>query len=105
MLEQVGRALKEGIVNSCRAIGARAATLLYQEPWGWRVSLRSLADDVDVPGSQAPRRRWPPARRQLIGEAEREALDASRCSVPVASFSVPSAQEMSGRQPDSPAFS
>lgn len=51
MLERCGatRAEGEGIVNFLAGtIGARAAALLYQEPWGWRVSLRSLADDVDV---------------------------------------------------------
>lgn len=39
----------EGIVNFLAGtIGARASALLHQEPWGWRVSMRSLADDVDV---------------------------------------------------------
>lgn len=39
----------EGIVNFLAGtIGARASALLYQESWGWRVSMRSLADDVDV---------------------------------------------------------
>ncbi|RIK42862.1 MAG: bifunctional oligoribonuclease/PAP phosphatase NrnA [Chloroflexi bacterium] len=51
MLAKTGatRAEGEGIVNFLAgALGARAACLLYLEPWGWRVSLRSLADDVDV---------------------------------------------------------
>jgi bifunctional oligoribonuclease and PAP phosphatase NrnA len=39
----------EGIVNFLAGTkGARAAALLYQKPDGWRVSLRSLADDVNV---------------------------------------------------------
>lgn len=39
----------EGIVNFLAGtIGSRASALLYLEPWGWRVSMRSLADDVDV---------------------------------------------------------
>jgi phosphoesterase RecJ-like protein len=79
MLERSGasRAEGEGIVNFLAgAIGARAAALLYQEEWGWRVSMRSLAGDVDVAqlakrhgGGGHPRAagcRLPP------GEAERE---------------------------------
>lgn len=39
----------EGIVNFLAGtIGARAAALLYQESWGWRVSMRSISDDVNV---------------------------------------------------------
>lgn len=39
----------EGIVNFLAGtIGARASALLYQESWGWRVSMRSISDDVDV---------------------------------------------------------
>lgn len=39
----------EGIVNFLAGtIGARASALLYRENWGWRVSMRSIADDVDV---------------------------------------------------------
>ncbi|HUG15208.1 MAG TPA: bifunctional oligoribonuclease/PAP phosphatase NrnA [Thermomicrobiales bacterium] len=39
----------EGIVNFLAGtIGARASALLHEEPWGWRVSMRSIADDVDV---------------------------------------------------------
>ncbi|HYI14508.1 MAG TPA: bifunctional oligoribonuclease/PAP phosphatase NrnA, partial [Thermomicrobiales bacterium] len=51
MLERTGadRTEAEGIVNFLAGtIGARASALLYQESWGWRVSMRSLADDVDV---------------------------------------------------------
>ncbi|MEX2315162.1 MAG: bifunctional oligoribonuclease/PAP phosphatase NrnA [Thermomicrobiales bacterium] len=51
MLErtEADRAEAEGIVNFLAGtIGARAAAILYQEPWGWRVSMRSIADDVDV---------------------------------------------------------
>lgn len=51
MLERTGstRAEAEGIVNFLAgAIGSRAAAMLYQEPWGWRVSLRSRTNDVDV---------------------------------------------------------
>jgi phosphoesterase RecJ-like protein len=51
MLERSGatRSEGEGIVNFLAGtIGARAAALLYEEPWGWRVSLRSIFDDVDV---------------------------------------------------------
>jgi phosphoesterase RecJ-like protein len=51
MLERSGadRTEAEGIVNFLAGtIGARASALLYQESWGWRVSMRSLADDVDV---------------------------------------------------------
>jgi bifunctional oligoribonuclease and PAP phosphatase NrnA len=39
----------EGIVNFLAGTrGARAAALLYQKSDGWRVSLRSLAEEVDV---------------------------------------------------------
>lgn len=51
MLERsaADRTEAEGIVNFLAGtIGARAAALLYQESWGWRVSMRTLADDVDV---------------------------------------------------------
>jgi phosphoesterase RecJ-like protein len=51
MLERTGadRSEAEGIVNFLAGtIGARASALLYQESWGWRVSMRSLADDVNV---------------------------------------------------------
>jgi phosphoesterase RecJ-like protein len=51
MLARAGadRTEAEGIVNFLAGtIGARAAALLYQESWGWRVSMRSLAEDVDV---------------------------------------------------------
>lgn len=51
MLDRVGanRAEAEGLVNFLAGtIGARASALLYLEPWGWRVSMRTLADDVDV---------------------------------------------------------
>ena len=51
MLErsQAARAEAEGVVNFLAGvIGARAGALVYEETWGWRVSLRSLALDVDV---------------------------------------------------------
>jgi bifunctional oligoribonuclease and PAP phosphatase NrnA len=51
MLERTGadRTEAEGIVNFLAGtIGARASALLYHEPWGWRVSMRSISDDVDV---------------------------------------------------------
>jgi phosphoesterase RecJ-like protein len=51
MLERAGadRSEAEGIVNFLAGtIGARASAMLYEEPWGWRVSMRTLADDVDV---------------------------------------------------------
>lgn len=51
MLQRSGadRAEAEGIVNFLAGvIGARAGALLYQEQWGWRVSLRSLSEDVNV---------------------------------------------------------
>lgn len=51
MLERTGadRSEAEGIVNFLAGtIGARASALLYEESWGWRVSMRSLADDVNV---------------------------------------------------------
>jgi bifunctional oligoribonuclease and PAP phosphatase NrnA len=51
MLEESGASPSEGegIVNFLAGtIGARVAALLYQEPEGWRVSLRSLDEDVDV---------------------------------------------------------
>lgn len=39
----------EGIVNFLAGTeGARAAAMLYRKPDGWRVSMRSLTDDVDV---------------------------------------------------------
>jgi bifunctional oligoribonuclease and PAP phosphatase NrnA len=39
----------EGIVNFLAGTrGARAAAMLYRKPDGWRVSMRSLGDDVDV---------------------------------------------------------
>jgi phosphoesterase RecJ-like protein len=84
MLERSGatRAEGEGIVNFLAgAIGARAAVLLYEESWGWRASLRTLADDVDVAelaqqfgGGGHPRAA---GCRVPKGEAERERfLDA-----------------------------
>lgn len=51
MLTRTGadRTEAEGIVNFLAGtIGSRAAALLYHETWGWRVSMRTLADDVDV---------------------------------------------------------
>jgi phosphoesterase RecJ-like protein len=46
---EADRSEAEGIVNFLAGtIGARASALLYQESWGWRVSMRSLADDVNV---------------------------------------------------------
>jgi phosphoesterase RecJ-like protein len=46
---EADRAEAEGIVNFLAGtIGARAAAILYKESWGWRVSMRSIADDVDV---------------------------------------------------------
>lgn len=43
------RSEAEGLVNFLAGtIGARASALLYLEPWGWRVSMRTLADDVNV---------------------------------------------------------
>jgi phosphoesterase RecJ-like protein len=51
MLERssASRPEAEGVVNFLAGvIGARAGALLYEESWGWRVSLRSLALDVDV---------------------------------------------------------
>jgi len=39
----------EGLVNFLAGTeGSRAAAILYEDPNGWRVSLRSLPDDVDV---------------------------------------------------------
>lgn len=39
----------EGIVNFLAGTeGARAAAMLYRKPDGWRISMRSLGDDVDV---------------------------------------------------------
>ena len=39
----------EGIVNFLSGtVGSRAAAMLYQTENGWRVSMRSLSDDVDV---------------------------------------------------------
>lgn len=39
----------EGIVNFLAGTeGARAAAMLYRKPDGWRVSMRSLGDEVDV---------------------------------------------------------
>ena len=51
MIERAGaeRAEAEGLVNFLAGVvGARASALLYQEEDGWRVSMRSLADDVSV---------------------------------------------------------
>jgi bifunctional oligoribonuclease and PAP phosphatase NrnA len=51
MLEHAGADASEaeGIVNFLAGTqGARAAAMLYRKPDGWRVSLRSLTDDVDV---------------------------------------------------------
>lgn len=51
MLERANadRSEAEGLVNFLAGtIGARASALLYHEPWGWRVSMRTLADDVNV---------------------------------------------------------
>lgn len=51
MLERTGahRSEAEGIVNFLAGtLGARAAALIYEEPWGYRVSMRTLAEDVDV---------------------------------------------------------
>jgi bifunctional oligoribonuclease and PAP phosphatase NrnA len=51
MLEESGASSSEGegIVNFLAGTtGARVAALLYEEPEGWRVSLRSLDEDVDV---------------------------------------------------------
>jgi phosphoesterase RecJ-like protein len=39
----------EGVINFLAGIkGAKIAILFYRQPDGWRVSLRSIADDVDV---------------------------------------------------------
>ena len=39
----------EGLVNFLAGTeGSRAAAILYEDPNGWRVSLRSLPEDVDV---------------------------------------------------------
>jgi bifunctional oligoribonuclease and PAP phosphatase NrnA len=51
MLERSGadESEAEGIVNFLAGTkGARAAAMLYLKPDGWRASLRSLTDDVDV---------------------------------------------------------
>jgi phosphoesterase RecJ-like protein len=51
MLERAGadRTEAEGLVNFLAGTnGARAAALLYKEPAGWRVSMRSLTQDVNV---------------------------------------------------------
>jgi phosphoesterase RecJ-like protein len=51
MLEQSGAlaAEGEGIVNFIAGTReARASVLLYQNPSGWRASLRAIADNVDV---------------------------------------------------------
>lgn len=51
MLERsaADRSEAEGLVNFLAGtLGARASALLYLEPWGWRVSMRTLADDVNV---------------------------------------------------------
>lgn len=51
MLERTGahRSEAEGIVNFLAGtLGARAAALIYEESWGYRVSMRTLAEDVDV---------------------------------------------------------
>jgi len=46
---EADRAEAEGIVNFLAGtVGARASAILYQESWGWRVSMRSLAEDIDV---------------------------------------------------------
>lgn len=46
---EADRAEAEGIVNFLAGtIGARAAALLYEESWGWRVSMRSISDEVNV---------------------------------------------------------
>ena len=51
MLEESGadESEAEGIVNFLAGTrGARAAAMLYRKPDGWRVSMRSLTEDVDV---------------------------------------------------------
>jgi phosphoesterase RecJ-like protein len=51
MLKRAGadRTEAEGLVNFLAGtVGARAAALLYEEPSGWRVSMRSLTPDVNV---------------------------------------------------------
>jgi phosphoesterase RecJ-like protein len=51
MLDRAGAEMSEaeGFVNFITgAIGAFAAALLYKEETGWRVSLRSIRDDVNV---------------------------------------------------------
>jgi bifunctional oligoribonuclease and PAP phosphatase NrnA len=51
MLDRAGadESEAEGIVNFLAGTqGARAAAMLYRKPDGWRVSLRSITDDVDV---------------------------------------------------------
>jgi bifunctional oligoribonuclease and PAP phosphatase NrnA len=51
MLEDAGadESEAEGIVNFLAGTrGARAAAMLYCKPDGWRVSMRSITDDVDV---------------------------------------------------------
>jgi bifunctional oligoribonuclease and PAP phosphatase NrnA len=46
---QATAAEAEGLINFLAGtIGARAAALAYEEPGGWRVSLRSVHDAVDV---------------------------------------------------------
>lgn len=46
---EADRTEAEGIVNFLAGtIGARAAALLYDEGAGWRVSMRSISDDVNV---------------------------------------------------------
>ena len=51
MLERCGasRSEAEGLVNFLAGtIGSRASALLYRESWGWRVSMRTIADDINV---------------------------------------------------------
>ena len=51
MLErsEADRSEAEGLVNFLAGtIGARASAILYLESWGWRVSMRTLANDVNV---------------------------------------------------------
>jgi bifunctional oligoribonuclease and PAP phosphatase NrnA len=51
MLERSGadESEAEGIVNFLAGTeGARAAAMLYRKPDGWRISMRSLGNDVDV---------------------------------------------------------
>ena len=75
---QSSAAEAEGLINFLAGtIGARAAALAYEEPGGWRVSLRSVHDAVDVAsiaqefgGGGHPRAaglRLPPGEDALIG--------------------------------------